>query len=133
MRPAGGFDSYDSVVFHPSETLLHRLDGFDEIDRWLAVWFGDVYRSEPDAKLSAWPAAIERPAIRVPASLTRALAETRMTQLLKISNGSARRRLVLTCDPFSLRALRDVAPPEVAVRDVLDFAFGQGREDGAGG
>ena len=131
--PAGVFGAYESVVFHPSETLLHRLDGFDEIDHWLAAWIGDAYRPEPDAKLSAWPAAIERPAIRVPAALTRALAETRMAQLLRVSNGSAGRRLVLTCDPFSLRALRDVAPPEVAVRDVLDFAFGQGREDGADG
>ena len=128
---------YDSVVFHPSETLLHRLDGFDEIDRWLAAWLGDAYRPEPDAKLAAWPAAIERPAIRVPAALTRALAERRMAQWRSCLQGRQRHcpasRLILTCDPFSLRALRDVAPPDVAVMDLLDFAFGQGRGGGAGG
>ena len=131
-RPAGGVGAYESVVFHPSETLVHRLDAFDEIDHWLAVWLGDAYRPEPDAKLSAWPAAIERPAIRVPTSLTRALAGTRMTQLPKVGNGAAGKRLILTCDPFSLRALRAVALPDVAVVDLLSFAFGQG-EDGAGG
>jgi hypothetical protein len=56
-----------------------------------------------------------------------------MTQLLKIGNRAVGRRVILTCDPFSLRALRDVAPPDVVVLDLLDFAFGQGRGDSAGG
>jgi hypothetical protein len=131
-RPNGDIGAYDSVIFHPSETLLYRLDGFDEIDRWLAGWLGDAYRPELDAKVSAWPAAIERPAIRVSTSLTMALAEARMAQLLKVSNGTAGRRLILTCDSYSLRALRDVASPDVAVMDLLDFAFGEGRKGGTG-
>jgi hypothetical protein len=108
-----------TVVFHPSETLLHRLDEFDAIDQWLRSWFGETYRPEPEPKRNAWPAAIERPAIRVPETLTRALAERRMEQLLEIGGKSPGRRLILTCDPFSLRALREVAPPEVTVMDLL--------------
>ena len=53
-----------AVVFHPSETLLHRIDGFAGIDRWLRAWLGDRYVPEPDPALDAWPAAIERPAMR---------------------------------------------------------------------
>ena len=132
-RPTDGIGAYDSVVFHPSATLLYRLNSFDEIDRWLAVWLGDVYRPESDAKFSAWPAAIERPAIRVPTTLTRALADMRMAQLLNVGDVTAGRRLILTCDSYSLRALRDVAAPDVAVIDLLDFAFGEGRKDGTGG
>jgi hypothetical protein len=119
-----GVDStFDSVVFHPSETLIHRLDGFDEIDRWLAAWLGNRYVPEPEARLRAWPAAIERPAIRVPSGLTRVLAEARMEQLLNLGNQSPGRRLILTCDPDSARALREVASPGVSVKDLLAFAF----------
>ena len=129
----GSIGAYDSIVLHPSEMLLHRLDGFDEIDRWLSVWLGDTYCREPAAKLTAWPAAIERPAIRVPISLTRALAETRMTQLQQVGPAMTGNQLVLTSDPYSLRALRDVAPPNTDVMDLLDYAFGHGREDGVSG
>jgi hypothetical protein len=123
----------DSIVFHPSETLLHRLDEVDAIDRWLRDWLGGTYVSEVDPTLAAWPAAIERPAIRVPASLTRALAEARMAQLLTIGNGTTGRRLVLTCDPFSARALRGVAPADVEVMDLLAFAFARSRPGGSAG
>jgi len=124
----------DAVVFHPSETLLHRLDEFGAIDRWLGAWLDGAYAREAVPARDALPAAIERPATRVPASLARALAEARMAQLLKIGNGKSRRRLILTCDPYSLRALRDVAPPGVDVIDLLVFASGHGRAvESAGG
>ena len=133
LPSAPGVGSYDSIVFHPSETLIHRLDEFEEIDRWLTTWVGEAYAPEPDARLAAWPAAIERPAIRVPVSLTRALAEGRMAQLLELANGKSGRRLILTCDPYSLRALRGAAPPTVDVMDLLVFASKQGRAaEGAG-
>ncbi|MGH2562583.1 MAG: hypothetical protein ACRDJH_26280 [Thermomicrobiales bacterium] len=128
--PAAGADA---VVFHPSETLLHRLDEFDAIDRWLSAWLGGTYAREADPARDALPAAIERPAIRVPASLARALAAARMAQLQKIGGASSGRRLILTCDPFSARALREVAPPGIEVMDLLLFAFGKRREEeGAG-
>ena len=57
----------------------------------------------------------------------------RMAQLLNVGDVTAGRRLILTCDSYSLRALRDVAAPDVAVIDLLDFAFGEGRKDGTGG
>jgi hypothetical protein len=117
------------VVFHPSESLLHRLDEFDAIDRWLMSWLGDRYRPEVEPRRNAWPAAIERLAPRVPSQLKRSLAERRLTQLFDLL-GTRRRGVILTSDPWSWRALREVAPPEIEVRDLL-VAAGGGRPDGA--
>jgi hypothetical protein len=120
------------VVFHPSESLLHRLNAFDVIDTWLRVWLGERYRREDDPRRTAWPAAIERPAVRVPAELTRRLAEQRLGQLRSLLD-PADRAVVLTCDPWSWRALRSVAPPEIEIVDLLVFATRDGQGAPTGG
>lgn len=116
------------VVVHPSEMLLHRLHGFADIDDWLGSVLGDRYRREPDPRTNALPAAIERPVVGTPASLTRVLAEQRLAQLQAIAGvggTSDRERLVvLTCDPFSWQALREIAPHSIDVVDLMVFVAG---------
>jgi hypothetical protein len=113
-----------TVVFHPSEMLLHRIDRVDEIDEWLACRLGDRYRRDPDPRQNAWPAAVERPVVRTPESLTRALAKQRLAQLQALAGEtpSGDRLVILTCDPFSWQALRAVTPPTVEVVDLIVFA-----------
>jgi hypothetical protein len=112
----------DAVFFHPSEVLLHRMDGFEAIDRWLECWVGDRYRREPDPGRKAFPAAIERPSPCVPEDLARRLAEQRLHQILTASRIDGERLTILTSDPYSLFALREVAPPNVEVLDLFVFA-----------
>ncbi len=116
------------VVVHPSEMLLHRLDGFAEIGEWLGKVLGDRYRREPDPRHNAWPAAIERPAVGMPVSLARALAEQRLAQLQALARTGETtdqgRLIILTCDPFSWRALREVAPANIDVVDLMVFVAG---------
>jgi hypothetical protein len=107
------------VFFHPSEVMLFRLDGFDAIDRWLTCWLGDRYRREADPRRNVWPAAIERPSPRVSDELTRGLADQRLKQIQMHSGDKRDRLTILTCDPFSLNALRKVSPPNVEVSDLL--------------
>ncbi len=122
-----------AVVFHPTEVLLHRSDGFQTIDRWLAAWLGDRYRREPDPMRNAWPAAIERPSPRVREELAHRLALQRMNQLLA-GRVDGERLTILTTDPFSLKALGGVAPPNVEVIDLIVFASQLLRkEDAVGG
>jgi hypothetical protein len=116
-----------ALVLHPSETLLHRIDGFAEIDGWLRSWLGDRYLPEPDPPHDAWPAAVERPVVGTLAPLTRALAEQRLAQLRSLAGEE--NFVILTCDPFSWRALREIAPPTIDVVDLLVFAARYAEED----
>jgi hypothetical protein len=122
------------VFFHPSETLLHQLDGFETIDRMLSCWLGDRYRREPEPRRNAWPAAIERPSPRVPDELSHGLAKQRLSQIVAAVWNDGEQLTILTCDPFSLRALQRVAPPYVEVVDLLVFASRLlGKEGAIGG
>lgn len=106
------------AVLHPSEALLHRLPDWDRLERWMDAWLGQGGRvCEPDPRRSVWPAALERPAIRLPESLRRGLARRRLETLMKLEPA-----VILTCDPFSRAALREVAPPTVEVVDLIEFA-----------
>jgi hypothetical protein len=110
-----------AVFFHPSEVLLHGLDGFEAIDAWLGTWFGDAYRREFEPRRNAFPAAIERPSPRVSEGLTRKLAEQRLIQILSSAQVGNGHLSILTSDPYSLVALRAVAPPNVEVQDLVVF------------
>jgi hypothetical protein len=131
--PRGPRNSTNAVFFHPSEILLHRLDGFEVIDCWLASCLGQRYWREPDPRQNAWPACIERPSPRVPEELIRRLAEQRLHQILVASRNDGGQLTILTCDPFSLNALRMISPPNVEVIDLLVFASRLLRKDGAVG
>jgi hypothetical protein len=105
------------VVLHPSASLLRAPAQYALITRWLDRWLGDGFCPEPDAERLAWPAAIERPAIGLNPALARALAQARLEALVALGPD-----LILTCEPFSRRALREAAPAAIEVVDLLAFA-----------
>jgi hypothetical protein len=105
------------TVLHASSALLRDEGGHAVLEDWLAGWLGGSFRREPDARRYAWPAAVERPAIGLNPALARRLAAGRMEQLMRFQP-----ELILTCDPYSYRALQAAAPPGVEVQDLLVFA-----------
>ncbi len=106
------------LVLHASAALLYgRLD-YGLLEQWLGQWLGDCFCPEPDAQRLAWPAAVERPAIGLNPALARRLAQRRLDSLMALKPD-----LILTCDPFSQRALRAAAPSEIEVMDLLAFAM----------
>jgi hypothetical protein len=115
--PAGTRDG-KRIVLHPSFALLHGLADHELVEQFLSTWLGHRYCREPDVKRSAWPAAVERPAISLDPALARRLAQRRLDSLLALEPD-----IVLTCDPFSKQALSAVAPARVAVQDLLAFAM----------
>ena len=112
------------VVLHASAALLHSLPDYPLIEQWLAGWLGDTFCREPDPRRQAWPAAVERPAIGLSPALAQRLALARLERLMKLEP-----QVILTCDPFSLRALRAVAPAGVDVQDLLTFCAAVGFGD----
>jgi hypothetical protein len=121
FRPAGA--EARQIVLHPSAALLADPSAYSLIVEWLGAWLGNAFRPEPDPVHTAWPAAVERPAIGLPVDLARQLARRRLDQLLACHS-----KLILTCDPYSQRALRAVAPGEIEVVDLLVYAMQHKRE-----
>jgi hypothetical protein len=117
VRLPNGVGEGQRIVLHASASLLHALPDYSLLEQCLSRWLGDSFCPEPDAKRSAWPAAIERPAIGLDPGLARRLAQRRLDSLLALEPD-----VILTCDPFSGQALRAVVPIGVEVRDLLAFA-----------
>jgi hypothetical protein len=120
VDPPGDFQ----VVFHPSETLLHRLDEFAAIDQWLTRWLGPRYQRESDPRRTAWPAAIERPNVRMLVRSSLLLAEARLAQLEAVVSpepSSGDGLVLLTCDPFSWQALTALTQRPFDVTDLASF------------
>jgi hypothetical protein len=111
------------VVLHPSAAFRQRPDDLAVVERLLAGWLGESFRPEPAALGTAWPAAVERPAIGLDPALARKLAVRRMTQLLALGT-----EVILTTDPFSKMALSAVAPTGIEVLDLLSFAAANSME-----
>ena len=110
--------SQGRVALHPSTALLEDAPAYRRITDWLGGWLADCFCPEPDPALTAWPAAVERPAIGLDPSLARRLAQHRLDQLMRL-----RPSLILTCDAYSQQALREAAPAGVEVTDLLVFAM----------
>lgn len=106
------------IMLHPSAALLQNADSYAGVLDWLGTWLGEAFWPEPEAQRTAWPAALERPAINLDPALAQRLAHHRLAQLLVWQPG-----LILTCDPYSQQALREAAPAEVEVMDLLVFAM----------
>jgi hypothetical protein len=117
VTPPAGTGEGKRIVLHPSFALLHGLADYELVEQFLSVWLGDRLCREPDVKRSAWPAAVERPAIGGDPALARRLAQARLDSLLALGP-----EVILTCDPFSRQALSAVAPAGVEVWDLLTFA-----------
>jgi hypothetical protein len=105
------------IALQPPAALLEETPVYALITAWLRGWPGDCFYDEPDALRMVWPAAVERPTIGLDPALARRLAQYRLDQL-----GAWGPSLILTCDPYSWQALREVAPPGVEVMDLLVFA-----------
>jgi hypothetical protein len=105
------------IMLHPSAALLEDAPAYSLITDWLGGWLAGGFCLEPDTALTVWPAAVERPAIGLDPAQARRLARHRLDQLM-----AWRPSLILTCDPYSQRALREAAPAGVDVVDLLVFA-----------